>query len=73
MIPTHLLTVTIEITSAGVINSSDSEGGQELRHSLSCRVVADHRVESLVWSRVVLASSDNEGVVNLHSTCVPEE
>ena len=71
MIPTHLLTITIEITSAGVINSSDSEGGQDLRRSP--RVVADHGVESLVWLRVVLASNDDEGVVNLHSTCVPGE
>ena len=73
MILTHPLPVPIEITSAGVVIPSYSEGGQDLRHSL--RVVADHGVESLVWCIIVIAiivfitSSYDEGVVHLHSTC----
>ena len=60
MILTHPLPVPIEITSAGVTQSSHSEGGQDLR--LSLRVVADHGVESPVWCRQVPASSYDEGV-----------
>ena len=69
MILTHPLPVPIEITSAGVMISSYSEGGQDLR--LSLRVVADHGVERLVWCRYVMTSSYDEGVVHLHSTCIP--
>ena len=67
MILTHPLPVPIEITSAGVVIPSYSEGGQDLRHSL--RVVADHGVESIVWCRPVNTSCYDEGVVHLHSTC----
>ena len=67
MILTHILTINIEITSAGVMISSYSEGGQDLR--LSLRVVADHGVESIVWCKRVITSSNDEGVVHFHSTC----
>ena len=44
MILAHPLTVTIEVTPAGVAMSTYIEGGQDL--VLSLRVVADHGVES---------------------------
>ena len=66
MILTHHISVPIEITSAGVVISSYSEGGQDLR--LSLRVVADHGVESPVWCKPVITSRYDEGVVHLHST-----
>ena len=69
VILTHPKTVLIEITGAGVTISTYSEGGQDLR--LSLRVVPDHGVEGPVWCRLVTTARYDEGVVHLHSTCLP--
>ena len=62
----YILSLVIEITSAGVVVPSDSEGGKLLNISLAS--VADNIGERPVPCIAIRASRDDELVSDLHTT-----